>query len=65
MEGVYHVYDEATEKLYLDDGREFPINPREFCSVHDAQRAITLWAKRNQLIGANDSVVQILLSTRE
>jgi hypothetical protein len=60
MESVYHVYDEATGKLYLDDGREFPVNPRQFCSVDHALRAITSWARRNKLIGVNDDVVAFI-----
>lgn len=59
MESVYHVYDEAAGKLYLEDGREFPINQRQFCSVHDALEAITSWARRKKLIANNDAIVAL------
>ncbi|WP_158001149.1 hypothetical protein [Pseudoalteromonas sp. TAB23] len=46
MVNVFHLYDESTGKLYLENGREFLINPNHFASVDQALVAISAWAKK-------------------
>lgn len=60
MESVIHVYDETAGKLYLNDGREISVNPKLFCSVDQAVRALTNWARRKNLIGVNDDVAAFI-----
>lgn len=60
MESVIHIYDESAGKLYLDDGREIPVNPKLFSSVDQAVRALTNWARRKKLIDINDDVAAFI-----
>ncbi|CAM2868793.1 hypothetical protein [Vibrio mytili] len=51
-----HLYDDCVGVLYLASGRTISINPRQFCSVIEAQEVITDWAKRLGIIGQNDTI---------
>jgi hypothetical protein len=51
-----HLYDDCAGVLYLASGRTISINPRQFCSVIEAQEVITDWAKRLGIIGQNDTI---------
>lgn len=56
MENEIHVYDDAEGVLYLSDGREIDVNPRQFTSVDQAVAQLDDWAKRRNFIGQNDLI---------
>jgi hypothetical protein len=60
MDSAIHMYDDDAGKLYLADGREIDVNPKLFCSVEQALRVLTNWARRKNLIAINDDVVTFI-----
>lgn len=56
MKQRIHIYDYDAGIIYLDDGREIPVEPGKYPSTQQALDDLADWAKRQDLIGQQDLI---------